>query len=373
MIINALQKAYKGVTYLLAPVVPLYLNKRLQKGKEDPLRLQERYGKSSLSKRPVGKLIWIHAASVGESRSALALIHHLIDEKIADTVLVTTGTVTSAHIMSASLPVGAIHQYIPLDMPTWCDRFVDFWQPDVALWIEQEFWPNILESLFKRRIKTYLINGRFTEKSAYKWRSWRGAILRSMLQKFTKCYAQSEEDAKRLEEISGREVLQKGNLKYTVPCLDVEEKAYQELVEQIQGRPIWLAASTHPGEEEIALQAHKKVLKQYPNALLIMVPRHPNRRDEIIPVLQQESVIAVRSKTEKITKENQVYLADTLGELGVFYKLSSIVFMGGTFADKGGHNPIEAAQYNCAILYGPSCYNNGNIVEDFKEKMGPTL
>lgn len=362
-----LYRLYKFSTIALAPCLPAYLQKRVQKGKEEAARLTERYGIPSLD-RPAGTLVWIHAASVGEARSVLTLVHRLLERHPDWSILVTTGTVTSAKILSHELPQRAFHQYIPLDVPSWTDTFLHHWKPNLIVWVEQELWPNMLAAIHKKKIPLILANGRLEESSYRRWRYFK-PVVRKMLHSFHTIYAQSTYDARRYEALSDRKVIAKGNLKFATPPLSFDASKLGALQKDIQERPVWLAASTHPGEEALILQAHQLILKQRPNALLIIAPRHADRGPSLVQLIKEAHLVsAQRQSGEEITQKTQVYLADTMGELGTFYRLAPISFIGGSLVPIGGHNLIEPAQLGCVTVHGPYIGNIQEIAEEFSAR-----
>lgn len=361
-----LQTLYKIASSVLAKRAPAYLEKRLELGKEDALRISERYGIASHEK-PAGTLLWIHAASVGEARSVIELIHAISQKQVSWHVLVTTGTLSSARIILKEIPDNTIHQYYPLDAPAWVRAFLDYWQPDAVVWVEQEIWPNMLYEIHARQIPAILANGRLTENSFKRW-LWLKSFVKDLLAPFKHIYAQSAKDGERYEILSGRPVITKGNLKYAAAPLPYHPVTLDMLKIQIGGRPIWLASSTHLGEEFVIAEAHKLILNQQPEALLIIVPRHPDRGDQIIQDLNETNLsVSRRSEAEPILPDTQVYLADTFSELGLFYRLSRIAFIGGSLVPVGGHNIIEAAQLNCATLYGSHMHNFQEIRDLFEQ------
>lgn len=361
-----LQSLYKLTSMIFATRAPSYLQKRIELGKEEPLRLTERYGIAS-KERPEGTLLWIHAASVGESRSIIALIHALTEKHLDWHILVTTGTLSSAKIIMNELPSNAIHQFLPLDVPVWVRMFLNHWRPDAIVWVEQEIWPNMLFEVHKRQIPAILANGRLTESSFNRW-LWIKWMARDLLAPFKRIYAQSSYDGQRYEKLSGREILVKGNLKYAAEPLAYNPVLLDRLKQEIGDRPVWLASSTHLGEEHVIAQAHKMVLSQHPDAILVIVPRHPDRADQIVNDLNEIDLsVARRSNKESMTDDTQVYVADTFGELGLFYRLCNIVFLGGSLMPIGGHNMIEPAQLDCAILYGPHMENFQEVKEYFEK------
>ena len=347
---------YSIVTRIMRPIAPLLLRARLKRGKEDASRLGERYGVASIP-RPDGQLVWFHAASIGESLSILTLIRRLIDEVPGVRVLVTTGTVTSAELLSKRLPKEAFHQFVPLDHPAFCARFLDHWKPDLAVWVESEFWPNLIAETDRRRIPLALVNGRITEKSFQSWQKMRGMIA-DLIGRFSVVMAQSAASAERLEALGAAQASLPGNLKHDAPPPSADPDALAILQQALGKRPVWIATNTHEGEEEAAAQAHLSLSETRPGLLTIIVLRHPARGPQVAEMISGLGLtVATRSSGAVPTPDTQIYLVDTLGEVGLFYRLSNLVFIGGTFADMGGHNPFEAARLGCALVAGPSEFN----------------
>ncbi len=345
------------------------LKKRCKQGKEDPARLDERMGKAALA-RPDGHLVWFHAASVGESQSTLILIDALLERNKDLNILVTTGTVTSANLMEKRLPKAAFHQYYPLDHPQWVASFLDHWKPDLALWMESELWPNMLKAMQERNIPAAIVNARLSPQSFKRWKKASGDISR-LLEVFSVCLAQTEEDRTFFEKLGAKNVIMSDNLKYSAAPLPYNEKDLAALREAIGERPTWVFASTHDGEEEMACRIHNHIRKKLPDLLTIIVPRHPERRNEIMKACEKFGTnILQRTENKKLpAKDNQVYLADTMGEMGLFYRLAQVACIGRSFSNDGGggHNPIEAAQLECAVLHGPHIQNLAQIYKDFDE------
>ncbi len=347
---------YATITELAGPLLRRHLNLRAAKGKEDAARLDERCGIASRP-RPDGKLLWFHAASVGEGVALLALITAITGRYPGLKILVTSGTVTSAEILGRRLPSGAIHQYVPLDKPAWVAAFLDHWHPDAAIWTESEIWPNLLAALAKRGIPAAMVNGRLSAGSARSWRLLAGTF-RKLLNGFTVRLAQSEADAARFAAL-GIPFRHVGNLKLAVESAPIDAKTLEEVRAAIGSRPLWLAASTHPGEEAIAIAVHRELVAKHPGLLTIVVPRHPARGDEIAAAAAGIRIDR-RSAGSLPEEQTAIYLADTLGELNVFYELAPIAFVGGSLTFDG-HSPIEAAQRDVAIVYGPEMRNNASI------------
>ena len=345
-------RLYRGLTTIGGPLIALYLERRKRRGKEDLGRFAERQGRAQRP-RPAGPLVWLHAASVGESLSLLPLVDRLCRRGLG--VLMTTGTVTSARLMSERLPPGALHQYVPVDRMAFVRAFLDHWRPDLALWAESEFWPNLLAETRRRGIPQILIQGRMSARSFSGWRRVPG-FARSLLSGFTLCLAQTSEDAQRLKSLGAGDVRCLGNLKYAAPPLPGEPAELARLQTAIAGRPLWLAASTHAGEETIAGRVHQAV--GLPGLLTVIVPRHHTRGAEVAAELAALGLnVARRAAGQPISADTQVYIADTMGELGLFYRLADIVFIGKSLTVGGGQNPFEPARIGAAVLFGPAMDN----------------
>jgi len=348
---------YRVAAKGLAPFSGLFLWRRVRRGKEDCNRLGERRGVASLP-RPAGRLAWLHGASVGEGLALLPLVERLIAKDFH--VLVTTGTVTSARILAQRLPSGASHQYVPLDAPRFIEAFLDHWRPDLFLLAESEIWPNTIVAVHERQIPITVVNARLSPRSFARWRKIPGFIS-ALLCRIDLCLAQSQDDAARLLNLGAPRVQVVGNLKYDVEAPPADAVKVKALAENIGARPIWVAASTHPGEEALAIAVHKKLARQFPNLLTILAPRHVERGPEIAALARAAGLqTALRSKRETLDRQTQVYIADTMGELGLFYRLTSIIFVGKSLAGHGGQNPIEPAKLGSAILHGP---NVGNFID----------
>jgi 3-deoxy-D-manno-octulosonic-acid transferase len=342
----------------VTPFAPLLLRERAARGKEDRARMGERLGMPS-APRPDGRLIWIHGASVGESLAALPLIEKLLAEDIA--VLVTSGTVTSARMMQARLPRGAVHQYVPLDTPRAVSLFLDHWRPAAGLFVESDLWPNLLLEARRRGVKLALINARISERSAAGWRRV-PQTARILLGAFDTILAQNEEFATRFRGLGAREVTVAGSLKADAPPLSCDQATLAVMMNAIGNRPVLLAAQTHPGEDETILPAHDALRARFPDLLTVIVPRHVERGPDIA-MLSGSRTCARRAAGERITPGTAIYIADTMNELGLFYRLSPFCFLGGTLVPMQGHNPLEPAVLNCAILAGPSRANSAQAFE----------
>lgn len=363
-------QAYRYGLYVGEPAVAGLLAWRSRKGKEDPRRLPERRGLPGRA-RPTGPLAWMHGASVGEVLSLVGLIDGMIARGFS--VLVTTGTRSAAELIGRRLPAGAVHQYMPLDAPRWIERFIDHWQPDLALVAESEIWPNTVIALHQRGIPLLLVNGRMSERSFKGWaRSPRTA--EALLSRIAICLAQTKDDAERFERLGAPRVSVAGNLKYdsAVPPADDQQLAY--LRDVVGDRPVWVAASTHPGEDAMVAEAHATLRARLPNLLTIVVPRHPQRGGEVAECAAAVGLrSAQRSRGGRPHGGVDFYVADTLGELGLFYRLAPLVFLGGSMTRRGGQNPIEPTRLDAAILHGPNVQNFAQVYRALDEAGGARM
>ena len=349
---------YNTLVRILYPIlIRRYIEKRKKIGKEDVKRFNERVGRPIL-KRPEGRLVWLHGASVGESISMLPLINRLLEIYPDIHVMVTTGTTTSAEVMAKRLPERAFHQYLPIDNPVFTTRFVRYWQPTIALWFESEFWPAMLSSIKRRNIPLILINGRISNKTFKRWQQFE-YIIKELLSCFTACLGQSEEDAYRLRVLGAKDAMCLGNLKYAGLPIPVDADKKKEILEQIGDRPLWLVSSTHHDEEAKIGRFLKELKEKHPNLLTLIAPRHPHRGVEIRDCLRDDYKldVALRSAGEKITSKTDVYIADTIGEMGIWYEIAPIVFVGGSLIPHGGQNFMEPSRCRDAVIVGPHMHN----------------
>jgi 3-deoxy-D-manno-octulosonic-acid transferase len=347
-------RAYRLVTAVAAPAADAFLAYRLKKGREHPERVAERRGISDVP-RPQGPLVWLHGASVGELVSVLPLIERIRARDIA--VLVTSGTVTSADVAERRLPSGVIHQFVPIDLPQYVARFLNHWQPDLGLFVESDLWPNLILGSAARNIPLILINGRVSERSFHRWQKAPRTIS-ALLNRFDLCLAQSADDAARYATLGAPRYITTGNLKLDAPAPPADASKLWELQVAVGTRPVIAAASTHPGEEIAMIDVHRRLKHSFKGLLTIIVPRHPERGDSIAGMARGQGLtFAQRSAGQKLERTTDVYIADTLGELGLIYRIAPIVFMGGSLVEHGGQNPIEAARLGPAILHGPHVWN----------------
>ena len=350
--------AYRRLAAVAMPFAPLLLGQRLRRGKENPDRIGERRGESRVP-RPHGPLVWTHGASVGEMMATVPLVERIRARGF--NVLVTSGTTTSAELAARRLPNGVIHQFVPLDAPRFITRFLDHWRPGLALIAEADLWPNMIMESTARSIPLILINGRLSERSYSRWRR-APATIAALLDRFDLCLAQSEQDAERYGELGAPRVSMTGNLKLDAPAPPADAARLAALQRAIDGRLIVAAASTHPGEEAAVIDAHRRLRGSFPGLLTIVVPRHPERGPGIVNIAHIAGLAsATRSRGQLPARNTEVYIADTIGELGLIYRLAPIVFMGGSLVRHGGQNPTEAAKLGAAILHGPHVWNFADI------------
>ncbi len=343
---------YQAAWALGGWLVERQLDRRTRAGKEDAARRPERAGIAGHS-RPPGRVCWVHAASVGEALSVERLIARLIAEHADLSVVLTTGTVTSARLMADRLPDRAVHQFVPLDRPCFVDRFLDAWRPDLVLWVESELWPTMLDALRRRGVPAALVNARMSARSYANWRRvpW---LVRPLLATFQAILPWNEASAARFRSLGAAGVGPVGNLKNSSDPPPVDEAALARLSAAGAGRPVWLAASTHAGEDAAVIEAHRHLAAAWPGLLTVVAPRHPGRGAEVADHWTAAGLTAAR-RSQGALPDTAVaaYIADTMGEMGTLFRLAPVVFVGGSLVAHGGHNPVEPAQLACAIVFGP--------------------
>ena len=358
-----IQWLYKSIMTIGFPIIELILLLRVKKNKEDFGRLNERRGISILQ-RPEGELIWVHASSVGESMAALSLIERLVRSENERNVLVTTGTLTSAQLMMDKLPDRAFHQFTPIDRPAFVKRFFKHWKPDLLLIMESEFWPVQINTAKKFGIPIIAVNARLSEKSFLRWRI-ATSLSSTIFEDLSLVISTNKEQGSRFSKLGAKNVVVSGNLKRSAPKLNVDLNVTRVLSEQIGNRPVWLAASTHIGEDRPIMEVTNRLLDRFPNLLTIVAPRHPNRGKDIAELGSKMGLkVARRSCGEEIVRETQLYIADTLGEMGLFFHISDTVFVAGSLVPVGGHNPIEPAHFDCAIIFGNLMSKNREVADE---------
>jgi 3-deoxy-D-manno-octulosonic-acid transferase len=348
--------AYRVFTSLARPATPLLLNLRERRGKEEPTRRHERLGRPSVA-RPSGKLVWFHAASVGETNAVLPLMEQLSERRPGLRLLLTTGTVTSAKLATERLGPNALHQYAPLDAPEYVRGFLDHWRPDLAVFTESEIWPNLILESAKRDIPLALVNGRMTKRSYRRWQRNPG-VARPLFSRFSLVLAQNDLLARYFKSLGAISAVSVGNLKVDSPPPRVDAAALERMRPGLEGRALLVAASTHDGEDVIVAEAHRQLRRSVPDLCTIIAPRHPERGTAIAELLRGHGFsVSQRSLGALPERTNDAYIADTIGELGMLYSLAPVAFIGGSLVDRGGQNPIEAIRQGAAVITGPHLHN----------------
>ena len=357
---------YRWATQIAAPVAPALLAARAARGKEDPTRRGERLGFPSLA-RPAGSLVWLHGASIGESLALAPLVTRLTARGL--TLLLTTGTPSAAQLVTQRMR-GALHQYIPLDAPVFMRRFFDHWRPDLLVLAESEFWPNLLAEARLRGAPVVVVNGRVSQRTCERWaRAPRTA--QALFGGIDLALAQSRADADRLARLGVRRLHVTGALKFDAPSPPVESEAFGALAGAIGARPIWTAASTHPGEEALCLDAHARLAARFPDLLTLIAPLDPRRGAALAALARRRGFcVARRGAGETPTRATQVYIADAYGEMGLWYGLASVAFLGGSLNGGRGQNPIEPIRLGAAVLHGPSVSAFADIYEALDDAGG---
>jgi 3-deoxy-D-manno-octulosonic-acid transferase len=352
------------------PLAGPYVRWRASRGKEDRERSRERYGVASRP-RPEGPLIWVHAASVGETIAIVPLVENILAFGV--NIVLTTGTVTSAKVVQERLGEGVIHQYVPLDLKPAISRFLNHWQPDLAIIAESEIWPMTILELGARHVPQVLVNGRLSDRSFSAWKM-RPNIAEALFENLAHVVAQSEADGERFRALGARPVSVSGNLKVDTPPPPVDERALQSLKRQIGERPTWGAVSTHEGEEIMAAEIHATLRKRHSGLLTIIVPRHPDRGEALAEQMSSMGLnVVCRSKGERITADTDIFLGDTIGEMGLFLRLTEIAFVGRSLTLQGGQNPLEPAMLETAVLAGRNVQNFREAYQRLIEAGGAKL
>lgn len=360
---------YRLAGVALYPLAGPYLAFRAMKGKEDRSRRLERLGYAS-QPRPRGPLVWVHSASVGETLSILPLIRELRRREIH--VVLTTGTVTSAALVEARLGDEVIHQYVPIDVKFPIKRFVSYWKPDACITAESEIWPTTVAELARRRIPQIRVNARISDRSFSRWHN-HAKMAEALFDKMALVVAQSDLDAERFRDLGAWPVIVSGNLKSDTDPPPCDELLLEKYKAEIGDRKTWAAISTFDGEEKAAATVHR-ALKAKNGQLTIIVPRHPDRADAIEAMLKEEGlVVARRSRDDVLTPETDVFLGDSIGEMGLYLRLTEIAFVGRSLTNEGGQNPLEPAMIGCAVLTGPNIQNFRDAYQHLVRKGGARM
>lgn len=358
-------KLYLGLSVIAAPLYHLLRLYRLRRGKECAQRWHERFGRTDMV-RPAGRLVWFHAASIGESHALMALIHEVLAEANDIHVLITTHSLTSAQLLAERLPPRAMHQFAPYDARGPVSRFLSHWQPDVAIWAESELWPRLLLETARHDAPMLLVNARVSRRTAVRWRRW-PHVVRNLLTPFDEVLVQEETLAHLLQDVGvpTERLRVVGSLKEELAPLTVVQADLSDALACLEGRSRWLAASTHEGEETVLVDAHQRAFGREGDApLLVIAPRHPHRGPKIARMLQAQGWrTGLRSLGQRPTSDIEIYIADTLGEMGIWYRLCPMAFVGGSLVPAGGHNPYEPIQLGCSVIHGAAVYNFRDIYQ----------
>ena len=347
---------YQILTIILMILSPLIIVLRIYKKKEDPKRLKEKFCFPS-KKRVVGNLIWLHGSSVGELLSAMPLIYELEKNKSINQILITSSTLSSAEIFKKFKFKKTVHQFFPIDLIFYSYKFINYWKPNITIFLESEIWPSILKVLNKKKIPLLLLNARITKKTFTRWNHLK-KFSYSVFKNISKAYPQNNETIKYLKRLNILKISKIGNLKFINHKHDSLIKLNKNLLKDLKGRKVWCASSTHPGEEAISLNVHKNLKKKYKNLLTIIIPRHVHRVNEIINEIKNLNLnVVLHSSNKKKLGNTDIYLVDTYGETKKFYQASDIVFMGKSISGKGGQNPLEPTNLGSTVLYGPNVDN----------------
>jgi 3-deoxy-D-manno-octulosonic-acid transferase len=351
-----LLRGYRGLSALAQPTLPFLLRHRISREKEDRERTMERFGRASAA-RPAGPLVWFHASSVGETNAILPLMTALSSKRPDLNLLLTTGTRTSAEFARSRMPAGAIHQFVPLDAPRFMRHFLDHWRPDLAILAESEIWPNLILEASERAIPLVLVNARMSNRSFQRWRNWR-SLSRPLFNRFQLVLAQDRILEQRFIRLGAQNVVVAGNLKIDAPPPAAESSLLDALRQETAGRQLFLAASTHAGEERILTEVHTLLARRHDRLLTIIAPRHPHRGEEIEGLVKSAGLRpARRSRGDTLNGSTDIYVADTIGELGLFYALAPVAFIGGSLIRHGGQNPVEAVKHGAAVIAGLNVRN----------------
>ena len=346
---------YRILTNLILFISPVIILIRLLQKKEDPLRFREKFGFYS-KKKIKGKLIWFHGASVGEILSVIPLIEKLETNREIKQILITSNTLSSSKILSQLKLKKTIHQFFPIDTDWNANKFLNYWDPSVAIFIDSEIWPNMITNIKKKSISLILINARITDKSFKKWKTF-SSFSKTLFQSFDICLSSSLKSKNYLKSLGAKKIVYLGNLKFSQ-----SEKATYALNNNVKNfflsKKIWCASSTHEIEEKICANVHKKLKSKYKNLLTIIIPRHIHRTKEIVKEIRKLNLIVhVHNSRKKIDKKADIYLVNSFGQTKSFFKFCKTVFLGGSIIKHGGQNPLEAARYGCQILHGPNIWN----------------
>jgi len=349
--------------FFFSPIIIVF---RIFKGKEDTSRFKEKIGFFS-KKRNKGELIWFHGASVGEIQSIIPLVERFEKNKKIKQILITSNTLSSSLIIKNLKLKKTIHQFFPIDCNFISQKFLDYWKPSKAFFIDSEIWPNTVNNLYKRNIPIFLLNGRITNKSFRRWKFF-SYFAKSIFGKFYLCLSSNTETNKYLKKLGAKNIKFIGNLKFS-QSENEKTNLNKDLINLINSRKAWCASSTHYNEEELCGMAHIRLKKRFKNILTIIIPRHINRIDSIKAELQNLDLkIHLDEPKKKISPDTDIYLVNSYGKTKLFYKVCKNIFLGGSLIEHGGQNPLEATRYGCKVLHGPNVSNFSEIYKFLNKK-----
>ena len=353
---------YKLFTYLFYPFAPVYLNFRKLRKKEDPIRYKEKLSKINIP-REEGFLLWFHVASVCEAMSILPLIENFINDKKINKILITSITVSSGKVLKKKFYENkkVIHQFLPLDVPIFTNKFIEHWKPNLSIFIDSEIWPNLILQTSEKKIPLLLLNARITKKSFNRWKLLIN-FAKKIFINFDLCIASNQESENYLKILGAKNIKNVGNLKFSNIKNNSNNQLDQKILKKIENRKIWCAASTHPSEEMICAKSHKKVKEIFDNILTVIIPRHINRVEKIREEISKLNLnVTLFSNINQLSSNTDILLIDNYGEALKFYNISKYVFLGKSLVESlaadSGQNPIEPARLGCKIFHGPNVTN----------------
>lgn len=362
-------RIYKILTIIFSPIINLYLYIRILKGKEDRVRICEKFGIPTV-KRPEGDILWFQCASVGETNSILPLIDEILKKKDIN-ILITSGTVTSAEIVLKKIKNknNIIHQYTPTDTYSAINKFLKFWKPKALITVESEIWPNMISMAYNFCERVMIVNGKMSERSFNKWKKF-GGLRKEIFNSVDTCYSQTIEDKDRFIELGIKNTTFLGNIKFSVSKLKVNKQYLEDLNNNTKDRQKVLFASMHLEEIDYILSIAKELKNK--SILSILAIRHPNKSNEIYSIFTENGFnVKRKSNNENITKDTDIYMCDVMGEMGTMFEFCKICVMCGAFVDGiGGHTPVEPANHSCAIITPPYIFNNKSLFEELEKDNG---
>ncbi len=356
---------YQAVVSLLLLISPFIIIYRILKKKEDTLRFKEKFCLFT-KKRATGKLIWFHGASVGEIISIVPLIRVYERNKSIDQILVTSSTLSSSRIIRKFNFKKTVHQFYPIDHPYLTSKFLNYWKPNLAIFIESEIWPSMFKNLKKNNTKLLLLNARLTKQTFKRWMKLKG-VSKKIFSEISIAYPQNQETKRFIKKITNTQIKTLGNLKFIQDDEKNIKKSQKKLISYFKNRNVWVASSTHKYEEMFCAKTHIELKKKYKNLITIIIPRHIHRSNKIVSEIQKLNLNVIKHSSKlKNLKKVDIYIVDTFGETKKFHKLSSTVFLGGSIVNRGGQNPLEAARYGAKIIHGKNIDNFKDIYKLLK-------